>query len=191
MRRRSRVLFLVVFCGGLFCGILPSRVLAQGTATTPLMAGLSVAELPDSPGATVEKTVEKSKQPSARRVAQSKLPNAPTSFQSLAMQSPEAAPQDQQAQESQPAQTQSQSQSNSMTEPPSPAQKPVGTAAAGVVPVSGIAASQPAGVAIAPAKQRRARSIVFKVGAIIGAGVAVGSIVALTEATSSRPPGAH
>jgi len=38
----------------------------------------------------------------------------------------------------------------------------------------GIAASQPAGVAIAPAKQRRTRTIILRMGAIIGAGVAVG-----------------
>jgi hypothetical protein len=74
--------------------------------------------------------------------------------------------------------------------PPSP-EKPVGTAAAGIIPASGIAASQPAGVAIAPARQHRVRTILIRTGAIIGAGVAVGSVVALTEATPSRPPGAH
>jgi hypothetical protein len=71
------------------------------------------------------------------------------------------------------------------------AQKPVGTAAAEAPDASGIAASQPAGVAIAPAKQRRTRTIILRMGAIIGAGVAVGSVVALTSATSSKPPGAH
>ncbi len=67
----------------------------------------------------------------------------------------------------------------------------VGTAVAEAPPSSGIAASQPAGVAIAPAKQRRVRTIVLRMGAIVGAGVAVGSVVALTAATSSKPPGAH
>jgi hypothetical protein len=57
--------------------------------------------------------------------------------------------------------------------------------------VSGVAASQPAGVAIAPAKQRRVRLIVIRVGAILGAGAAVGTVVALTQATPSKPPGAH
>jgi hypothetical protein len=70
-------------------------------------------------------------------------------------------------------------------------QRPVGTAAAEALKVSGVAAAQPAGVAIAPAKQRRVRTIVLKVGAVVGAGVAVGTVIALTEATSSRPPGAH
>lgn len=77
--------------------------------------------------------------------------------------------------------------------PDSPAtpQRPVGTAAAEAPYVSGVAASQPAGVAIAPAKQRRLRTILIRTGAIIGAGVAIGTVVALSEGTSSKPPGAH
>jgi len=67
----------------------------------------------------------------------------------------------------------------------------VGTAAAETPNTSGIAASEPAGVAIAPAKQRRARTIIIRTGAIIGAAVAVGVVIALTEATGSKPPGAH
>jgi len=74
---------------------------------------------------------------------------------------------------------------------PSAGQKPVGTAAAETPNVSGVAASQPAGVAIAPAKQRRTRTLVLRMGALIGAGVAVGTVVGLTRATGSKPPGAH
>ena len=85
---------------------------------------------------------------------------------------------------SQPVQTQP-----AQSQPPP--QKPVGTAAAEAPNTSGIAASQPAGVAVAPAKQHRVRTIVLRTGAIIGAGVAVGTVVALTSATSSKPPGAH
>lgn len=70
-------------------------------------------------------------------------------------------------------------------------QRPVGTAAAEAPKVSGVTAAEPAGVAIAPAKQRRVRTIVLKVGAIIGAGAALGTVIALTEATPSKPPGAH
>lgn len=70
-------------------------------------------------------------------------------------------------------------------------QHPVGTAAAEAPKVSGITAAQPAGVAIAPAKQKRVRTVVLKVGAIIGAGAALGAVIALTEATPSKPPGAH
>jgi hypothetical protein len=70
-------------------------------------------------------------------------------------------------------------------------QHPVGTAAAEAPKVSGITAAQPAGVAIAPAKQRRVRTIVLKVGAILGASAALGAVIALSEATPSKPPGAH
>jgi hypothetical protein len=70
-------------------------------------------------------------------------------------------------------------------------QRPVGTAAAEAPKVTGITAAEPAGVAIAPAKQKRVRTIVLKVGAIIGAGVALGTVVALSAGTSSKPPGAH
>lgn len=70
-------------------------------------------------------------------------------------------------------------------------QEPVGTAAAGSVEATGVAASKPAGAAIAPAKQRRTRAILIKVGALVGAGVAVGTVVALSNASPSRPPGAR
>lgn len=89
-----------------------------------------------------------------------------------------------------PSRQTAQPQSSTSETQPS-AQRPVGTAAAGAPTTSGVAASEPAGVAIAPAKQRRTRMIVIRMGAIIGAGVAVGSVVALTAGTSSKPPGAH
>jgi anti-anti-sigma factor len=66
-------------------------------------------------------------------------------------------------------------------------QEPLGTAAATFIKTTGVAASRPAGAAIAPAKQRRARSIIIKVAAIAGAGVAVGAVVALASASPSRP----
>ena len=83
---------------------------------------------------------------------------------------------------------QQQTDSNSQNQAP---ERPLGTAAAEAPKVSGITAAEPAGVAIAPAKQRRVRTIVLKVGAIIGAAAALGTVIALTEGTSSKPPGAH
>jgi cytoskeletal protein RodZ len=112
----------------------------------------------------------------------SELPDSPGAVVSQSQQSAQPQP-GSGASASQPAQTQSQSQP--------PAQKPVGTAAAEAPDASGIAASQPAGVAIAPAKQRRTRTLILRLGALIGAGAAIGSVVALTSATSSKPPGAH
>jgi hypothetical protein len=105
------------------------------------------------------------------------------------------------AAEAQPQSTQPASGNPSPSSPPaqqsssagsqSTSQTPVGTAVAESPNASGLAASQPAGVAIAPAKQRRVRTIVLRMGALVGAGVAVGSVVALTAGTSSKPPGAH
>jgi len=69
------------------------------------------------------------------------------------------------------------------------AQKPVGTAAAEPLVVTGVAASKPAGFALAPRKQHRVRSILIKVGVIVGAGAAVGTVIALTKASPGRPPG--
>jgi hypothetical protein len=87
---------------------------------------------------------------------------------------------------------QSQSEPGSPPPPQTAApQKPVGTAASEAPNVSAIAASQPAGVAIAPAKQRRVRTIVLRTGAILAAGAAIGVVVALTAATPPKPPGAH
>ena len=67
------------------------------------------------------------------------------------------------------------------------ASKPVGTAAAPYEKTTGVAASRPAGAVIAPAKQRRARSILIRVGVVVGAAVAVGTVVALSRASPSRP----
>jgi hypothetical protein len=67
------------------------------------------------------------------------------------------------------------------------APKPVGTAAAPYEKTTGVAASRPAGAVIAPAKQRRARTILIRVGVIVGAAVAVGTVVGLSKASPSRP----
>lgn len=77
----------------------------------------------------------------------------------------------------------SQSSSSQQQEP----SQPVGTAAAPYERTMGIAASRPAGAAIAPAKQKRVRTILISVGVIVAAGVAVGSVAGLSHASSSHP----
>ncbi len=140
-------------------------------ATTDASASPALNELPDSPGATL-----------AKRSAQEQIQQQNNS--ASVSEAPSSAPQ-QSAQPEQPAQ-------QPPPQNPQPStQQPVGTAAAEASHATGVAASQPAGVAIAPAKQHRARTIVIRVGAILGAGAALGSVVALTEATPSKPPGAH
>jgi hypothetical protein len=68
-----------------------------------------------------------------------------------------------------------------------PPQKPVGTAAAPDEKPVGVAASRPAGAVIAPAKQKRVRIILIRTAIIVGAAVAVGTVVALSKGSPSRP----
>jgi cytoskeletal protein RodZ len=68
--------------------------------------------------------------------------------------------------------------------------EPVGAATAESVPTAGGAAAKPAGVAIAPAKQHQTRSLLVKIGAVVAAGAALGTVYALSHGTSSTPPGA-
>jgi hypothetical protein len=70
-------------------------------------------------------------------------------------------------------------------------QQPLGTAAAEKGVTQGGAASRPAGNAIAGTKQRQSRSFLIKMGAIAAAGVALGTIYALSKGTSSTPPGSR
>jgi hypothetical protein len=67
--------------------------------------------------------------------------------------------------------------------------EPVGAATAESVPTAGGAAAKPAGVAIAPAKQHQTRSLLIKIGAVVAAGAALGTVYALSHGTSPTPPG--
>lgn len=69
--------------------------------------------------------------------------------------------------------------------------EPTGTAAAPAGRVSGNAASRPAGAAIAPPKQRQVRLLLIKLGFIAGAGVALGTVAALSMASPARVPNSH
>ena len=71
-----------------------------------------------------------------------------------------------------------------------PAPPPLGTATAPYTKSTGVAASRPSGAVIAPAKQRRVRSILIRVGLLVGAGVAIGTVAALSlsGASYSRRP---
>jgi hypothetical protein len=70
-------------------------------------------------------------------------------------------------------------------------QRAVGTAGAPAPAVLPIAAAEPTGIAIAPAKQRRVRKIVLKVGVLVGASAALSTVLILTETTPSKPVLAH
>ncbi|HEY3974142.1 MAG TPA: hypothetical protein VGM18_14135 [Candidatus Sulfotelmatobacter sp.] len=85
------------------------------------------------------------------------------------------------APQAQPAQTPANSQS---------AQTPSGAAGAKAANVKGSPAAQPAGAAVAPPRQHGHRSLLIKLGLLAGGGIAVGSVVALSERNQARPPGA-
>ena len=136
-------------------------------ATSPAQDAASTAQnqaQPQSPNPT--QTNPGPSQPQA-------LPNSPGAAR------PQTSGDSQQVSAQQPSPRQQQSQ------------EPVGTAAAESVETTGVAASKPAGAAIAPAKQKRTRSFLIKVSAIVGASVAIGTVVALSSASPSRPPGAR
>jgi hypothetical protein len=94
-----------------------------------------------------------------------------------------------------PANSTSQSQNNNTADVPRNPQgqqqggtpTPLGTAVAPYEKGIGVAASRPAGAVIAPAKQRRTRSFVIKLGVLIGACAAVGTVVALSNTSPSQP----
>jgi hypothetical protein len=67
---------------------------------------------------------------------------------------------------------------------------PTGAAGAKAAPPKGAPASRPVGVAIAPAKLKSRRSLLIKVGLVAGACVAVGSALALSKGSPSKPSGA-
>ncbi len=87
----------------------------------------------------------------------------------------------------------SEQQSSSAAQPdhpqPQTVQEPEGTAAAERGRTAGGAGSKPAGMAIAPAKQKQTRSLLIKLGAVAAAGLAFGTVYALTRATPAVPPG--
>ena len=72
-------------------------------------------------------------------------------------------------------------------EPQSSTPLPQGTAAAPDLRPEGSPASRPAGAAIAAAKQKRSHSFAIRVGLLVGAGIAIGTVVALSAGSSSRP----
>ena len=92
-----------------------------------------------------------------------------------------------------PGATQIQQDSPSAVPSPAPQTptetQPEGTAAAPAVPVAGNAVSRPAGAAVAPPKQRQSRSFLIKLGLIAGAGVALGTVAALSLSSPARVPG--
>lgn len=120
------------------------------------------------------------------------LPDSPGAIESAKVESAKLETQ-QAPLEQQSAQSQNSQPPVQQPPPATPAtpNEPLGAAAAETVPTVGVAASRPAGAALAPAKQRRVRTILIRTGAVLGAVAALGVTMALTEGSPSKPPGAH
>lgn len=87
-------------------------------------------------------------------------------------------------------QTNAPRQTNQQTAPepqPGNPSEPVGTAVAPYESPVGAAVSRPTGAAIAPAKQKRRHTFLIRMGLVVGAAVAIGTVVALSKASPSRP----
>jgi hypothetical protein len=172
---------------GFHAGMLESAI---ALALITGQSGYVFAQDPASPPANTESRPDSS--------GASQLPDSPGAVQlSQANIAPPAAIADDsgvqatmQDQQQSPAQAQTAQQQSEHPQAPPP-REPVGTAAAETVPTTGVAASRPAGAALAPAKQRRVRSILIKVGVLAGAAAAIGATVALSQGSPSKPPGAR
>jgi hypothetical protein len=142
-------------------------------------------QLPDSPGAvqsraSLPQAVAAGKQVFQVTSQQPAPENAPVEQEPASPASTEAAADRVNAQSSEARQS-----------PQWTPHEPLGTAAAESVQTTGVAASRPAGAAVAPAKQRRVRTILIRVGALVGVGVAVGTTMALSQGSPSKPPGSN
>ncbi len=154
---------------------------------TMQIAEASVASGQGSAGATaVQETVSSGAQ---EGVSSAEPKSAGTENASHALPGPDGS-------ESEAAQSQAaSSSSNDATPTTSEGQngpaKAVGTAAAPAPEVTGVAGSRLTGAVIAPAKQRRVRTFLIRVGVVVGACVAIGTVVALSHSSPSQPRMAH
>jgi len=149
----------------LACGSLTGVMLLSGTSPLAAQTGWAVSS---EPTGTQSNTRASSQNDSQAPVEVAELPDSPSATQA-----------------------QSTAGSGAQSSSQSPTAQPSGTAAAPTVAISGNAASRPAGAAIAPPKQRQVRSFLLKMGFIVGAGAALGTVIALTAASPSKVPGSH
>ena len=170
-------------------GTVFARLLVAAMVLTTVWAqNPAPPDLPDSPGTVVAQAATTQQpattQPASPAATPDSSPQSQTPEQTIAQ------PQD----TTPPASTTQPQSTTQPAEAPPPqqkAQKPVGTAAAEKPITTGVAASNPAGAAIAPARQKRFRTLVIKVAALAGAGVAIGTVAALSAGSPSRPPGSR
>jgi hypothetical protein len=161
------------------CLVLILAAPTAKAAATPLQAAAPAAQEQSAPlsatpdieaGSGNGKPTVDSAQPTAT------LPDAPE-----VAQSPSAGSNEQNgSSQPRPGQQQFDQQQNG-------AAPPVGTAVAPSEAATGVAASKPAGAAIAPAKQRRVRIFLISLGVVAAACVAIGTVAGLSRTSPSQP----
>lgn len=172
-----------------------SQPAQESSAATPVV---QPSDLPDTPSTTQQKLaseaqarIELAQQtapavPNASTPAESNPPQTETSSQPSPSNAGNGAPP-----ATAPSATTTDSSSTTQASTQTGTQQPVGAAAAQLGRTTGGGAAKPAGAALAPAKQKQSRSLLLKLGLIGGAAIALGTVVGLSQASPSRPPGAH
>ena len=145
---------------------LVKQLIATSLVALLIAPAVQAAPAPQQPG-SLSPQVE-STEPAPAPQQYSAIPDAP-----LPQETPLSAAQNTPAPNPDPQQT-------------SPA-TPIGTAAAPAEAPVGTTGSRPAGAVIAPAKQKRVRTILISVALVVGAGVAIGTVAALSHASPSQP----
>lgn len=182
------------------CGI-PELVQAQSAAATSgEKPPVQDARAPQEPAGTGTAAAQPAALPDApsQEIAQAQQPAAPPQQDPPSQNPPAQSPPAGNQPGTPPAMTPAPTQTPAPAPAPNlqtpaqtkPAAEPVGAAAAQSGVTSGGAASKPAGMAIAPAKQRQVRSFLIKFAAIAAGGAAIGTVVALSKGSPSKPPGA-
>ena len=175
-----------LICTGLAMALLAPPSAMAGTPTQdPTSVQQPEAPQNGSPAPDAGATSMTS-EPQPAQPSRDQLPDSPDPLQSATTGQSNTAPSN-----NDPVQPSPVAPSDPQQTPQSKTQQPAGAAAAEVESTTGDAAYKPAGAAIAPAKQKRRRMLLIKISALLGAGVAIGSVAALSSASPSRPPGSH
>jgi hypothetical protein len=163
--KRTIAACLAILMAGPLAEAAPAQPSGAPQQASPSQQTQPPAALPDNGGSVA--------------TAEADLPQAP---------SPAATPAENPAPNQDPNQApQLSPRPSSATDQQNPAQAPVGTAAAPVARPTGVAGSRPAGAVIAPGKQRRVHTFLIRTTIIIAAAAAVGTVVALSKGSPSRP----
>ncbi len=186
VRRFAKFLSIILLCGVfLIASEAPMMACAPQSSQSEAGAQNSNSSVPEAPQPQAPQSSESQPAPQ---------PQAPQSSESQPAPQPQAT----QCSDQQTAQPSAAQGSDQQTAQPSaaqgsdqqPALPPSGAAGAKASDAKGAPAAQPVGAAVAPARQHSHRSLLIKVGLVAGAAIAVGTVVALSAKSPTRPPGA-